>query len=140
MARKSSTKREPLTSLEDLRDDCIAVVINSRMGFKRVHERGGPTPQTISKWLYRETQFPQLATVRAMLLACDHELTIAPKGSARIERINPDGEEHVSMPPKRTSAPATSRLKHVNRQSAMIAGSGARSVRASVRRGKGKSK
>ena len=142
MARKTPLKREPLTDLEDLRDDCVAVVINSGQSFKRVHERGGPTPQTISKWLYKETMFPQLATVRAMLNACDHEITIAPKGSSRIKRINPEGEEHVAMPPRATSAiPATSRLMRNTRSSAMIKGAGSRAnlrktVRASTRREK----
>lgn len=136
MAKSKATKREPLTSLEDLRDDCIAVVINSGQSFKRVHERGGPTPQTTSKWLYRETQFPQLATVRAMLKACDHELTIAPKNSSRIQRINPEGEEKVVMPEKK-SAPKVGRLKRIQRPSAMIAGKGSTarlSARVSARR------
>jgi hypothetical protein len=134
-------KREPLTDLEDLRDDCVAVVLNSGHSFKRVHERGGPTPQTISKWLYRETMFPQLATVRAMLKACDHELTIAPKGSDRIKRINPEGAEHVSMPPKETSTsgttPRISRLLRAQRPAAMIKGAGARAAaRKAARRSK----
>lgn len=124
MARKGPMKREPLTSLEDLRDDCIAVVINSGQSFKRVHEKGGPTAQTTSRWLYKETMFPQLATVRAMLNACDHDITIAPKGSQRIQRMNPDGEEKVVMPEKK-QAPRTSRLKRAQRPSAMIAGKGA---------------
>lgn len=133
MAKGKATKREPLTSLEDLRDDCIAVVINSGMSFKRVHEKGGPTPQTTSRWLYRETQFPQLATVRAMLKACDHEITIAPKNSVRIQRINSEGESKVVMPDRKTSAPKTSRLKHINRPSAMIAGAGSAPKRTSTR-------
>lgn len=124
MARKTPMKREPLTSLEDIRDDCVAVVINSGQSFKRVHENGGPTPQTTSKWLHRETMFPQLATVRAMLNACGHELTIAPHGSARIERINPEGEGQVVMPAKQ--APSKSRLKRATRPSAMISGANAR--------------
>ena len=123
MARKGPMKREPLTSLEDLRDDCVAVVLNSGNSFKRVHEKGGPTPQTISKWLYKETMFPQLATVRAILNACGHELTIAPKGSQRIQRINPDGADKVVMPPKATpSTPRVSRLLAQKRPSAMIKG------------------
>lgn len=132
MAKTKTTKREPLTSLEDLRDDCIAVVINSGMSFKRVHEKGGPTPQTTSRWLYRETQFPQLATVRAMLKACDHEITIAPKNSVRIQRINSEGETKVVMPEKK-AAPKASRLKHINRPSAMIAGAGSAPKRTTSR-------
>lgn len=123
MVRKTPLKREPIASLEDLRDDCVAVVLNSGLSFVGVHDRGGPTPQTTSRWLYKETMFPQLATIRAMLNACGHDITIAPKGSMRIQRINPEGDEQVVMPEKK-SAPSVSRLKHINRPSAMIAGKG----------------
>lgn len=98
---KSWAQREPIAELEDIRDDCVAVVMNSGMSFKRIHERGGPTAQTTSKWLYKETRFPQFATIRAMLNACDHDLTIAPKGHARIKRLNTTG---VVMPPKKKRA------------------------------------
>ena len=92
--RKKAPVREPLAELEDLRDDCIAVVRNSGLNFKQVKERGGPTPTTTSKWLYRETRFPQLATVRAMLNACGHDLAIAPHGEVTIRRFNPNAEEY----------------------------------------------
>lgn len=94
MAKVASWKKhEPLAELEDLRDDCIAIVINSKMTFKQVHEEGGPTPKTTSRWLYRETKFPQLATIRAMLNACGHELAIAPK-NGRIKRYGHEGIEY----------------------------------------------
>ena len=89
--------REPDSQLEDLRDDCIAVVLNSKLSFQEVTARGGPTTQTISKWLYRETKFPRLGTVRSILRACDYDLTIAPTGDPRIQRI---GHEGIEMPPK----------------------------------------
>lgn len=120
MKRKTPIKRQPLASLEDIRDDCVAVVINSGQSFKRVHENGGPTPQTTSKWLHKETMFPQLATVRAMLNACGHELTIAPQGSNRIERINPEGKDQIVMPAKQ--APSKSRLRTATRSSSLIKG------------------
>ena len=88
---KGFYKRTPIAELEDLRDDCIGIVLDSNMTFKQVHEKGGPTPQTIGKWLYRETRFPQLATVRAMLNACDHDLTITPKGEATVRRFSHEG-------------------------------------------------
>jgi hypothetical protein len=91
--------RQPLVELEDLRDDCIAVMLNSGQSLKRVHERGGPTPQTTSKWLYRETRFPQLATIRAMLKACDHDLVIVSGAGAGVKRIGYGG---ISMPTKKT--------------------------------------
>lgn len=88
---KGFYKRKPIAELEDLRDDCIGIVLDSNMTFKQVHEKGGPTPQTIGKWLYRETRFPQLATIRAMLNACDHDLTITPKGEATVRRFSHEG-------------------------------------------------
>lgn len=91
-------KREPIEALEDLRDDCIAIVINSKMTFKQVHERGGPTPKTVSKWLYRETKFPRLATIRAILNACDHDLTITSRG----DRVKRYGHEGIQYPPDKT--------------------------------------
>lgn len=96
--------RKPLVDLEDLRDDSIAVMINSGQSLKRVHERGGPTPQTISKWLYRETRFPQLATVRALLNACDHDLTVVSKGGGQVTRIGYGG---IAMPARKPKAKKT---------------------------------
>lgn len=87
------SQRPPEPELEDLRDDCIAIVINSKLTFKKVHEQGGPTPQTTSKWLYRETRFPRLSTIRSMLNACDHDLTITPIGE-QIHRYGYDGIEY----------------------------------------------
>lgn len=87
-------KREPIAELEDLRDDCIAVVFNSGQTFKDVHANGGPTPGTIGKWLYRETRFPQLATVRAMLKACGHDLTISRQGEFEPRRFSHEGIEY----------------------------------------------
>jgi hypothetical protein len=95
--RKDPPKRQPLVPLEDLRDDCIAVMINSGLSPKQVRERGGPTPATTSKWLYRETVFPQLATIRAMLNACGHDLVIT-GDAANIQRIGYGG---IAMPPKK---------------------------------------
>lgn len=93
--------RKPLVDLEDLRDDSIAVMLNSGQTLKRVHERGGPTPQTISKWLYRETRFPQLATVRALLNACDHDLVVMSKnGQGEIRRVGYGG---ITMPARKSA-------------------------------------
>lgn len=89
--KKTHTKREPIAELEDIRDDCIAVVLNSGLTFKQVRERGGPTPQTTGKWLYRETKFPQFATIRAILNACDFDITIAPKGEVQLRRYGHEG-------------------------------------------------
>lgn len=99
----SYMQRQPIAQLEDLRDDTIAVAINSGQTFKSIHERGGPTPQTIAKWLYRETKFPQLATVRAILQACDHDLTIAPKAEVVIRRFGHEGIKYPQVKKKKTT-------------------------------------
>lgn len=94
--RKEDKRRErqPIIDLEDMRDDTIAVVLNSGMTFKRVHEAGGPTAQTLSKWLYKETRFPRLDTIRATLVVCGYELRVQPKhllpeDDVVIERLRP---------------------------------------------------
>lgn len=75
-ARKTPFQRQFNENLENLRDDCIALFVNSKLTQKQVHERGGPTPNTISRWLYRETMFPRLATVQSFVLALGCRLTV----------------------------------------------------------------
>jgi transcriptional regulator with XRE-family HTH domain len=104
--RTTPFQREPLSDLEDLRDDCIALFINSGMTQKQLHEAGGPTPQTISKWLYRETRFPRMDTIRSFLKALDYD--IAPMPISRIEKYRQKTvaerlgfeESRVTMPRK----------------------------------------
>ncbi len=95
MAKKDmagfSMPRKEIVELEDLRDDCIGIVLESRLSFKEVHARGGPTPQTIGKWLYRETRFPQLGTVRAILKACEYDLTIEKRGNVQVRKFSTEG-------------------------------------------------
>lgn len=71
---RPTPKRDPERELEDVRDDCIAVFLNSGLSQEEVHAAGGPTPGTIRKWLYKETRFPQFATIRSFLKACGADL------------------------------------------------------------------
>lgn len=91
--RKHNFRREPRTDLEDLRDDTIAVVLNSGKSFKKVEEDGGPTAGTLSKWLYKETLFPRLDTIRAALQACNYDFAVVPITAGgrppKIERLRP---------------------------------------------------
>lgn len=72
--RRTPFQREQDNKLENLRDDCIALFIDSGFTQKQIHERGGPTPTTISKWLYAETHFPRYSSIESFLLALGHEL------------------------------------------------------------------
>ena len=76
--RRTPLVREQLEKLEDMRDDCIALFINSKLTQKEIHERGGPTPGTISKWLYKETFFPRYSTIDSFLRALGFALTPLP--------------------------------------------------------------
>lgn len=65
--------------IEDLRDQCIGLLKDSNMTQRQVFENGGPTPQTIKKWTYRETRSPQLATVSTFLNALGYDLAVVAK-------------------------------------------------------------
>lgn len=80
--RKTPLVRKPLVSLEDMRDDCIAAFINSGYTQQQIHKAGGPTPATISKWLYKETKFPRLDTMRAFLIAVGYDFVIVDSATA----------------------------------------------------------
>lgn len=76
--RSNPLKRQTDRELEDLRDDCIAMFINAGFTQKQIHERRGPTPATISKWLYKETFFPRLNTIQSFGAALGFGLTLMP--------------------------------------------------------------
>lgn len=103
--RKTPFERDPDERLEDLRDDCIALFLNSGLTQKELQARGGPTPQTTSKWLYKETRFPRLQTVMAVANALGRELAIVdPQDPAvvasRTKRLNLSKRPVTSMPAK----------------------------------------
>lgn len=91
--RKHNYRREPRVDLEDMRDDCIALFLNSGMRQVDITASGGPTPQTISKWLYKETTFPRLDTIRSFLRAMNYDLGIQQGHYAR-------QFQREKMPPK----------------------------------------
>jgi post-segregation antitoxin (ccd killing protein) len=74
--RKTPFTREPAVELEDLRDDCVALYLNSGLSFQQVHANGGPTGPTVSKWLYKETRFPRLDTMRALARAVGGDIVV----------------------------------------------------------------
>jgi hypothetical protein len=75
-----------------MRDDCVALFINSGMTQRDVHAAGGPTPATISKWLYKETKFPRLDTMRALVRAVGGEILVVSREQADTLRFNPQSE------------------------------------------------
>lgn len=96
---RSNSQRDPERELEDIRDDCIAVFLNSGMTQQQVHEAGGPTPNTISKWLYKETRFPQFVTIRSLLKACGGDLVVMSASNAEEARTHtPEDRLGVSSP------------------------------------------
>lgn len=90
---KQTPKRDPEPQLEDIRDDCIAIFLNSGMTYEEVHANGGPTHNTITRWLYKETRFPQFATIRTFLKACGSDLVVvSERMSDKLKGTLTDGE------------------------------------------------
>jgi hypothetical protein len=113
--RKTPFKREPNAELEDLRDDSIALFLNSGMNFQAVHANGGPTPQTVSKWLHKETMFPRADTIRAICRAVGGDLVIVGAktagqiaGRSQVTRLN------IPLP----TPPKMDMIAHRNKQRA----------------------
>lgn len=73
----------PAISIESIRDDTISVIRNSHLTFDEIRAKGGPTPATLTKWLERTTQRPQLNTIAAALDACGYEFHVRAKGKKR---------------------------------------------------------
>lgn len=87
--RRSPLTRQQVEKLEDMRDDCIALYLNSEMTQRDIHAAGGPTPQTISRWLYKETHFPQLLTIQRFMNAVGYDLMPMPMAQAAELRARP---------------------------------------------------
>lgn len=69
----------PNFSIEDIRDDTISVIRNSDLTFEEIRAKGGPTPATLTKWLERTTQRPQLNTIASALDACGFQFVVQRK-------------------------------------------------------------
>lgn len=94
--RKAPFLREIDQDLEALRDDCIALFINSKLTQQQIHQAGGPTPQTISRWLYKETAFPRYSTISTFLHALGCRMVVVDKAAVvpqevrtKVTRPNP---------------------------------------------------
>ncbi len=72
----------PKVNMDALREDCISIYRNSRLSLEEVRARGGPTPNTVSRLLSRESS-PQLATCIALLRVCGHDLYVGAGVRAR---------------------------------------------------------
>jgi hypothetical protein len=102
--RKHSFVREIDEDLEGLRDDCIAMFLNSGYTQQQIHAAGGPTPQTISKWLYKETMFPHHSTISSFARALGCKLVVVDRDKELPQRLTKkitiDGP--AKMPPRKT--------------------------------------
>ncbi len=100
MPKKYKPVRDPEPELEDIRDGSIAIFLNSGMTQQQVHEAGGPTPKTISKWLYKETRFPQLPSVRKLLKVCGGDLVVMSASNAEELRTHTPTSERLGTTAK----------------------------------------
>lgn len=102
--RKTPFVMEPRADLEDMRDDCVALFLNSGQSFEDVHANGGPTGPTVSKWLYKETRFPRLDTMRALVRAVGGDIVVVGantadrlRGQGLVTRLNTNPASPVKM-------------------------------------------
>ena len=119
--RKTLFARELDEQLEELRDDCIALYLNSKLNQQQIHAAGGPTPSTISKWLYKETMFPRYSTISSFLSALGCRLIVVDKAApvseaARTKVARPDSKSRPKMP-IRASAQRAAGIKPKKRKS-----------------------
>jgi hypothetical protein len=61
---------------EDLRDDVVSIIKNSKLTFREIHARCGPCPSTLDKWFEKKVKNPRLATIVGALEACGRSLKI----------------------------------------------------------------
>lgn len=95
--RKSVFVRDPDEALEAVRDDCIALFLNSKMTQAQVHAAGGPTTTTINRWLYKITLFPQYRTISSFVEALGHRLSIVkPVPGDNIPKALPSAPKTIS--------------------------------------------
>lgn len=95
-ARRAARTMPPEQQIGDLRDDVMAVVLNTfGRDFKRSHEKGGPVAGTLLAWDRKQVQRPQLNTVRGALRSCGYDLFILPESTAYIRpssALSPKGK------------------------------------------------
>lgn len=89
--RINPLQKELDEDLENMRDDCIALFLNSGLTQQQIYERGGPTPKTISKWLYKETRFPRISTIQSFAKVFGMKLIILKANSQPID------SQHVQL-------------------------------------------
>lgn len=76
----SDLRRRGGVDLRELLEMAISAIRNSHFTFEEIRARGGPCPQTLTRWLEeRETVNPHLASLVRVLDICDYEITFRPR-------------------------------------------------------------
>lgn len=71
--------KEPFMSVEDIRDETVALLRNAHTGKDWIRETvaaGGPTAQTLEKWWDKRIFQPQMPTVRKALRTIGKDIGI----------------------------------------------------------------
>lgn len=77
---EKAKENPPKVSIEDLRDETMAIVRESGLTYGEIQARFGASGGTLTKWAHKETLRPQLNTIRGTLRACGYDLVIAHRG------------------------------------------------------------
>lgn len=69
-------RQRELEDYQDLRDDVVSYLRNSGVKYDTIHERCGPTPQTLLNWENKTVSKPQLGKMRAALRIIGKDLGV----------------------------------------------------------------
>lgn len=68
--------QKKLEDIQDLRDDVMALIRNSKVDWDDIHAHFGPTPQTLHRWDQKTVRSPQLGKMRSALRAIGKDFYI----------------------------------------------------------------
>lgn len=66
-------EKERLEDYRDIRDDFMSQVYNSGVKFETIHELGGPTVQTLTRWMNKLVDKPQFGKMVSTARICGIE-------------------------------------------------------------------
>lgn len=75
-ARDFRALQKKMESIEDLRDDVMAIIRDSKVDWDDIHANFGPTRRTLSRWDQKIVKFPQLGKMRTALRAVGKDFYI----------------------------------------------------------------
>lgn len=74
--REFRERQKRMEDIQDLRDDVMAMIRNSKVDYEDIHTQFGPTVQTLNRWDQKIVKSPQLGKMRTALRAIGKDFYI----------------------------------------------------------------